>query len=159
MSERGQRLADELAELTADIEGVISGISDAQWRQPCRNEGRTVGVVAFHIADGYRYALAILDAAASGEPYPGWVGRTTEHGAIINARQAAEHAGVTRDEVLALLHANASAANVFLRNLTDEQLDASPAWAAGRTIEDGVTSVLLGHPRGHLPNIVASLDG
>lgn len=159
MNERGRRLADELAELTDEVAGVITGITGEQWRLPCHNEGRSVGIVAFHIADGYRYALAILDAAASGQPYPAWVGRTPEQGAAINARQADEQAGATRDEVLALLHANAASADVFLRNLSDAQLDATPVFAPGKTTEHLIRSVILGHPRGHLPSIVASLDG
>ena len=61
---------------------------------PCRDEGRTIGVVAFHIAEGYRYALAVLDAAVSGQSYPAWVGRTPEEGEAINPRQADEHADV-----------------------------------------------------------------
>lgn len=158
MSERGRRLADELAALTAEVAEVVAGCSEEQWRRPCRNEGRTIGVVAFHIADGYRYALAILDAAISDGPYPDWVGRTVEQGATINARQAAEHAGITREEVLALLHANATAADVFLRNLSDEQLDREPSFAPGRTTADLVERILLGHPRAHLPNVIASLS-
>jgi len=153
---RGPQLATELEALTSRVEAVVAGFSDEQWRGPCPNEGRSVAVVAFHVADGSRYALAMLDAAISGGPYPDWVGATEAQGAAINARQAMEHADVSVDDVLVLLRHNARLASDFLRRLTDGELDEQPSFAPDHTTADIAEFALLGHPRSHLPNLIAS---
>ena len=54
--------------------------------------------------------------------------------------------------------ANARSVDAFLRSLSYEQLDAEPSFAPGRSVANGIETIVFGHIRSHLANVVASLD-
>src|SRR5213082_1908886 len=103
MRPRSQALPEQVERINARVTAFVERCSEADWRAPCRDEGRPVGVVAYHIAAGHRYTVAIVRAGATGQAPPPWIGMTREDGNRINARQATEHDDCTREEVLDLL--------------------------------------------------------
>ncbi|MFN8517322.1 MAG: hypothetical protein U0841_33085 [Chloroflexia bacterium] len=59
--------------------------------------------------------------------------------------------------MLALLDRNATAVAYFIRSLTDAQLDRAPGFALGATTQAIIERVVIGHARGHLASIIATL--
>jgi hypothetical protein len=80
----------------------------------------------------------------------------------LNAKHAAEHADVTREETLGLLMRNSAAAAAAVRALSDEQLDrAAPVSLnaeAPLTCQFFIEDHALRHSYHHLARIRATLD-
>ena len=53
MSERADALAGSFDRANAQVVSFVELLSNRQWRTWCEQEGRTVGVVVYHIAAGY----------------------------------------------------------------------------------------------------------
>jgi uncharacterized damage-inducible protein DinB len=158
VSERAQAWADRYERENAAIIDAIGRLSDAEWSATCSGETWSVGVTARHIATGHAMMLSVLEPLAAGTSLPA---TTFEDIHTANARDAIEHAQVTREEVIELLRANGEAAVRAIRELTDEQLDREqplPAFggapiSAARWIEP----ISLGHMNGHFASIQAAL--
>jgi DinB superfamily len=157
MGQRAQALAEQFERVNARVTAFVERCSEADWRAPCRDEGRPVAVVAYHIAAGHRYTVAIARAGATGQAPPPWVGMTREAGNHINARQAAEHDDCTTEEVLVLLRRNGAVAAEFLRGLSDEQLDRGVPFAGDASTEQLASVALTGHAEGHLRSLEATI--
>lgn len=90
------------------------------------DERRTVGVIAHHVATSGPFILERIQLMAAGKSLPP-VGDFRE----LNARHAAENAGVTRDEVLSVLRETKGQIAAAVRAIPDDQLDQQRETPAG----------------------------
>lgn len=147
------RLAEALAsEFRAENEALIAlvvGMDEHDWTADCPPEGRSVGVVVGHIAQGHQIIGGIVRAIAAGRPLPVQARRTVEQGAAVNARQARRLASGTRDDSLRILRTNTERMARFIGRLSDEDLARKTVGVDGLTLADGIERGLIGHLRGH----------
>ena len=113
-------LAERLEEGARALAAFASTLTEAEWRTPLPHDGRAVGVVVHHVANMYPLEIQIAQTAASGRPIAGVTWNDVH---AINAKHAADHAGVAKAETIELLRRNSAAASAAIRALTDEQLD------------------------------------
>lgn len=120
MSTRAEVLASTLEAGADALAAFASSLTPTEWETPLPHDGRKVGVVVHHVASLYPLEVELaLKLAAGGELTDvTWAGIHE-----MNARHARDHDGVTRDETVALLRANAAAAAQAIRVLTDDELD------------------------------------
>lgn len=154
MAERAHELAERFERINDEVIAVVEGCSNEQWATIVPEEGRTVGVVCHHVGGGYRFLTQLVQALSTGEAGPP-VDMEAIHAA--NAQHMERYASCTKDEALALLRRNGSAAKAVVEALTDEQLDRE-----GRLVLYGDRPVtarlvierrLIGHPWSHLQGI------
>jgi uncharacterized damage-inducible protein DinB len=158
MSQRVQTLAEQFIATNQAVIAAVEQCSESDWRARCAGEGRSVGVVAYHIAAGHQIALTIAQAGATGDGAPQWMhGMTEADGHQMNARQAEEHADCTAEEVVALLQRNGARVVDFIRGLSDEQLGRTVPFADDLLAEDLIRHLLIGHAQGHLASIRTTL--
>lgn len=122
VSRRARALADTLEEGARALASCAATMTADEWRTPLPHDGRTLGVVIHHVASIYPLEVELAEQIAAGMPIEG-VSWADVH--VINARHAATHAEVTKDETLRLLAQNSRDAAEAIRALTDEQLDAT----------------------------------
>ena len=162
VSRRAWVLAERFRQVSDELAAVVEGCSEAQWRTVCPGEGQSVGVTARHVAQWYPVELAHIRAIAAGRPLPPLSQEAVDD---MNARHAAEHAGCTKDDVLALLRRNAAVAADTARSFSDGELDrvgtlvgASPLGPEVRgSAQEFIVGTLIAHTRSHLRNIRAAL--
>lgn len=119
-SRRAELLASRIEEGAAKLAAFVQRLSEAQWRQPVSpTDRRPVGVVVHHVAYVYPIEIEAARAIASGQA----VETAWPAIAQLNARHAAENAGVTRAAALEILARNSREAAAAVRAFTDEQLD------------------------------------
>ena len=118
-SQRGDALADRLEQGARALAAFATSLTDAEWKVRTPHDGRAVGVVVHHVASVYPIEIRLAQTVADGKPV---TGLTMDDIDAMNARHAAEHAGVTRQAALELLRANSAAAAAAIRALSDEQL-------------------------------------
>lgn len=156
MTGRAAALAERFEQAAAEFAAAVEGLSDEQWRLFCPDEGRSVGVVARHVAAAIPFEMAIFREIAAGRQ-PATI--TWSELDAMNADDAAAWAGCAQNETLALLRDHAAAAAAELRGWDDTQLartgkyieEARAPW----TVERWIERVLIGHIRGHLQSIRA----
>src|SRR5262245_34909343 len=107
MSERARTLAQQLEHANHDLITTVEGLSDAQWKAKTPGDGRSVGVVAHHVATSHKMVAGIAQAIAHGQPVPTITMDMIHQG---NAAHAAQHAHCTKTETVALLRQNGAAA-------------------------------------------------
>jgi hypothetical protein len=122
VSNRGEALARKFEQANDDLIRQVEHMPDEQWGSPCSDTGelRTVGVLAYHVANSHIALLSMAQAAAKGQPMP-QVSWEMIHG--MNAQQAEANANCTREETIGLLRQNGQTVSGTLRQMTDEQLD------------------------------------
>ena len=120
MTRRTEALADRLEQGARELAAFASGLTEAEWNTRTLRDGRKVGVVVHHVATMYPLEIQLAQILATGSPV---VGVTWDAVHEINAKHAAEHDTVTKEEALELLRINSSAAAAAIRVLTDAQLD------------------------------------
>ena len=119
------------------------------WMADCPQEGRSVGVVVGHIAEGHLNIGEIVRAIAAGRPLPVQAYRSVEQGAAVNARQARRLASSTRDDTLRTLRGNSESMARFITRLSDEDLRREIVGFPGFTLADVIERGLIGHLQGH----------
>jgi len=117
--QRADALADRLEQGARALAAFASSLTDAEWKVRTPHDGRAVGVIVHHVASVYPIEIQLAQTVADGKPV---TGLTMDDIDAMNARHAAEHAGVTRQAALELLRANSAAAAAAIRALSDEQL-------------------------------------
>src|SRR5438876_1236405 len=122
MPTRVETLAAQFEAATNEAIQEVQNCSDAKWRLATPNDGRTVGVLAHHIATGDVPIFGLVDAIANGQAMPPITPEMIDQG---NALHAQQFANVTKAETVQLLKQNSSTALSALRSLSDEQLDKS----------------------------------
>jgi hypothetical protein len=118
-SQRADALADRLEQGARALAAFATSLNDAEWKVRTPHDGRAVGVIVHHVASVYPIEIQLAQTVADGKPV---TGLTMDDIDAMNARHAAEHAGVTRQAALELLRANSAAAAAAIRALSDEQL-------------------------------------
>ncbi len=131
MSERARTLAQQLEQANHDLIGTIEGLSDAQWHAKTPGDGRSVGVVAHHVAESHKTVAGLAKAVATGQPVPNITMDMIHQG---NAAHAAQHANCTKAETLALLRQNGAAAVATVRAFGDAELRPAPGAARMGTL-------------------------
>lgn len=118
-------LADRLEQGARALEAFAARLTEAEWQMRVPHDGRSVGVIVHHVASVYPIEIQIAQPIAGGNPL---TGVTMDDVHAMNAKHAAEYAGVTKTAALELLRANSAAAAAAIRALTDAQLlQAAPA--------------------------------
>jgi hypothetical protein len=158
---RAERFAAEFEAALRDFIELVGSLTVEEWRLVGQNypqrmngedEGRTVGVIADHVADAGPMILGRIQAVLDGRPPPPLDQRAD------NARHAAERVGVTSEQVIARLRASTAPIADALRAIPDDRLDLSVDTPVGpMTVAQRIERVLIGHVRYHLGSIQAAL--
>ncbi len=147
MSERAKTLAHQLEQANQSLAATLEGLSDAQWRTKTPGDGRSVGVVAHHVAASHKSVAGLVGAITHGKTIPALTMDMIHEG---NAAHAAQHASCTKAETLALLHQNGTAAVATVRGLGDADLDRTATLPMGTiTVAKLIEMVLVGHANDH----------
>ena len=158
MGRRAESLAARIEEGAVSLAAFAEQLSDAEWRKPIPRDGRAVGVVVHHVASVYPIEVDLAKTIGSGKAV---TGVTWEAVAEMNAKHAAEHAGVTKSDALDLLRRNSRDAAAAVRKFTDEELDgAAPfslSFGAPVTAQFVIEDHALRHSWHHLAKIRAAL--
>jgi DinB superfamily len=146
VAERAQEMVDANEELVAFVEAC----SDADWARVCAGETWPIGVVAYHVANGHRVVASWINQLLAGG-----VSLTRDELNTANAAMAAEHAGVTRAEVIDLSRRNVQSLAATLRRLSEDDLRAvapfGPAGGMAVPVDD------IAGNRGHLERHLDSM--
>ena len=148
--------ADALSNAIDEFVEFVKAVPENQWNALVRVEERTVGVMAFHIANGLRLNRDWLEPARRGEPVPG------DDLDKYNAGEAVEHAGTTRDEVLEMIARNRGPAIEALGTLTAAEWEITVPFGPGGGIELPVSRLATAgerHIRVHLGHVREALAG
>jgi hypothetical protein len=123
-----------------------------------RTDGRPVGVIVHHVASMYPIEVDVARAVAGGKTVSDV---TWEVVAELNAKNAREHAEVTKADALELLRRNSREAAAAVREFTDEELDrAAPfslSFGAPVTAQFVIEDHALRHSWHHLARIRTAL--
>ena len=159
---RAARYADDYVKAHQEFIDLVGSLSDDQWAAIGKNfpdrindedERRPVGVIALHVADGEVFIMQRIDHMIDGTPLRPVNFRES------NAKQAVDHADVTRDEVLAMLRANQESIPPRVRAISDDLLDIEHETPAGpATIAQRLERVLIGHMKMHRGSIEAAIS-
>lgn len=141
---------------------LVSSLTPEQWRKVGRNhpqrlndedEGRTVGVIAHHVADSEKVIIGRIYAMIEGRTLPRVDFKTT------NAAHAVRYAAVTRDEVIKLLRDNRDPIAEAIAAIPDEDLDQMRDTPVGpMSVAQRLDRVLIGHLKQHDGSIRAAIS-
>ena len=155
MGERSAKLADDFEQAIAEFAKTIEQIPDQQWSDKGGPEGWTVAAVAQHVSGQFPLEMEYITAAAEGKDMPvySWDDINSKNDSRADKNSAASKADVLRE-----LREGSSSTAVYIRGLTDEQLDRKGKLAlaggaevsAEQLIQGGV---LIDHVRGHMKSI------
>lgn len=158
---RSAKYADDFIVAHQEFIDLVRSLSDEQWRLTGKNfpdrlndedENRPVGVIALHVADGEVFIMQRIDHMLEGKPL------RPANFRDLNAKQAADHAAVTRDEVLTMLQANHESIPPRVRVIPDDALDIVHETPAGpATIAQRLERVLIGHLKMHQGSIESAI--
>ncbi len=160
-SNRAESLARRIEEGADNLAHFAEGLSESEWHREVPEggkDGRTVGQVVHHVALVYPIEIELARAVAGGKAVPDV---TWEAVAELNAKNAREHADVTKAEALELLHRNSREAAAAVRAFTDDELDrAAPfslSYGAPVTAQFVIEDHALRHSWHHLARIRKAL--
>ena len=159
LSRRAELLADRIEEGAAGLAAFAEGLSEAEWLEPAPGtDRRPVGVIVHHVASMYPIEIDAARAIASGKAV---MDVTWEVIAELNAKNAREHAGVTKAAALELLRRNSHEAANAVRAFTDEELDRAASFSlsfgAPVTAQFVIEDHALRHSWHHLSGIRKAL--
>ena len=158
MSSRANALADRIEQGAQEFIAFVESLSDHDWQLTTPRDGRTVRVVAHHVAIAYPIEIDLMRRLVSGD---GITDVTWEWVAEFNAQHAKDQANIEKAETLELLRTNSVAAAQFVRTLSDEDLDrASPISLNGDaplTAQYFIEQHPIGHPYHHRANMRAAI--
>ncbi|MDX1685958.1 MAG: DinB family protein [Saprospiraceae bacterium] len=156
-SPRAIALAERILQGAERLAAFSENLSDEDWNKPVIADGRTVGVVVHHVASVYPLEVELAQVLASGKAIEG---ATKEAIDQMNADHARENANVGKEETLALLRQNSTAAAEVVRTFTDADLDNSATvslnYDAPLTAQFFIEDHALRHSFHHLAKIKAS---
>lgn len=157
MTTRVEQLAAQFETVNDDLIATVEGCAEEQWRTPCADEGRSIGVVAHHVAVVYPAFARIVKAVAAGETLSPRSSMAVVHQS--NAQHAQDYAAVGKSEVLDALRENGAAVARQLRGLSNEQLDRTAGVFGDRelSVAQVVEWIVIGHTREHLASIRAAV--
>jgi hypothetical protein len=159
---RSAQLAEQFEAAHDEFIGLIESLDDEQWHRAGKNfprriddedEGRSLGVIAHHVATNGDWIMQRIQTMLAGGPL------SPVNMRVINSEHAREHADVTKDEVLRLLRASKSRIAEAVRAIPDNQLDIQRDTPAGpMSAAQRVEKVLIGHMQQHQGSIEAALQ-
>ena len=158
MGSRADTLADRIEQGAREFMAFVEALSDREWQLATLRDGRSVGVVAHHVAVAYPLEVDLIGRLASGEAI---TDVTWEGVAEFNAQHAKDHASIGKADTLRLLEHGSVAAAEFVRTLSDEQLDrASPISlnaGAPLTTQYFIEEHAIGHSYHHRASMHAAI--
>ncbi len=159
---RVNKFADDFVAAHKQFIELVESMSDEQWKMTGKNfpdrlndedESRPLGVIALHVADGELFIMERIDHMRDGTPLRMVNFRES------NAKQAIEHAAVTRGDVLKMLRANHESIPPRVRAIPDDALDVIHETPAGpATTALRLERVLIGHMKMHQGSIEAAIS-
>lgn len=154
---RVEQFVKQFEAVNDELITLVEGCTEEQWRGPCVNEGRSVAVVAHHVAVVHGGFTELVDRLAAGKTYSPASSIDDVH--ETNAQHARDNATVSTSETLDLLRTNGAALAQRLHNISDEQLDRTAGVFGGNelSVAQVVEWVIIGHPASHLASIRATL--
>lgn len=156
-NQRAEDLARRFEEANAQLIATIEGCPDDRWFVQCEDGGRTVAIVAHHVASGHVPIAEWVQSLAAGQPVS--VAPDMIHRA--NDAHALRFANVSRDDTVDLLRTTGQQAADIVRGLTDEQLERSAPVAilGGNEVRaiDLAERILIGHINAHVADIRAAI--
>jgi hypothetical protein len=120
MGTRAQALAARVEQGAQALASFAEQLSDEEWQTICTEDGRTVGVLAHHVASQLIGEIDVMKQMAADKAFTGVTWAMVDEG---NAAHAHEHANATQQEAAELLRRNGAIAADAIRALNDEQLD------------------------------------
>jgi hypothetical protein len=159
MSKRAEALAERIEQGAQALAAFAERLSDAEWQTVVPGEGgRTVGVLAHHVATNLIGEADLAKQLASGQGLSDLTWAMVDQG---NAQHAIEHARTTQREAAELLRRNGAIAAAGIRELSDAQLDlAAPNSLHGHapvTTQFWIENHPLAHAYRHLESIRSTL--
>jgi hypothetical protein len=158
---RAARLADQFETVQGDFIRLVESLTEEQWRLTGKNhpkrindedEGRTVGVIAHHVATSGDIIMGRIQTTLEGRPL------APANSREVNAKHAVEHSDVSRDEVARILRESGPRLAAAVRAIPDDQLDQSLDTPAGpMSIAQRLELVLIGHVKQHQGSIEAAI--
>ena len=152
-------LADRLEQGARALIAFAGSLTDSEWQSPLPKDGRKIGVIVHHVASVYPIEIQLAQGVAAGQAITGVTSADID---TMNAKHAAEHSGVTREDTIDLLRRNSAAAAGAIRALTDEQLrQAAPVSLyedAPLTSQFVLEDHAVRHSYHHLARIRAALE-
>ncbi len=169
---RGSRYAAEFEAALEEFIRLVESLTDEQWARVGRNyperlndedEHRTIGVIAHHVAISAAGIMGRIQALIDGRLLPpassGRLRQALQAVSSENARLAAEHAFVTKEEVLRLLREQPPRIAATLRAIPDDRFDQSSDTPAGpMSVAQRIERVLIGHLKMHQGSIEAAIS-
>jgi hypothetical protein len=147
MSERARHLAQQFEQANHALIATVDRLSDDQWRAKTPGDGRSVGVVAHHVAEGHKGIAGLAGAIAHGQPVPPLTMDMIHQG---NATHAVQHAHCTKAETLALLRQSGAAPPATVRGLGEAELDRAATLPLGTmSASQVIERILIGHVHDH----------
>jgi hypothetical protein len=158
---RSAELAEQYEAAHDEFVRLVESLTQDQWHLTGMNfpqridnedEGRQIGVIAYHVATNGDWILQRIQTMLAGGPLAPVNMRD------INAEEARAHATVTKDQVLRLLQASKSRIANAVRAIPDNQLDVQRETPAGpMSAAQRVERVLIGHMNQHKGSIEAAI--
>jgi hypothetical protein len=153
MSTRTAGLAAQFQQLHSEFVKAITALADEDWHKIPEGELRPVSAIAYHTANGYTLTFSFVEVVAKGLVVPAPDAATMHQ---INAQQAAEHAGISKEEVLDLLDRNYALVAEGIEKLSDADLDCTGMLfgyqLTGQLVIEGI---VLRHIRDHLATVLS----
>lgn len=157
MPSQVQAFAAQFQANNAEYVAIVSGCSDEDWSRSSPNDGRPVGMIAYHMASVQGGLAGLIEAVIVGKPTraPGSIEEIDR----MNDDHARNHSGARQEEVLNALSASGQAFLTQLRFLSDDDLGRSVGVLVGNemTIGQVIQVAVLGHQREHLDSIRGAL--
>jgi len=151
MGDRARMLSERFERASHELIQTAERCSEGQWRVATAAEGWPVGVVARHVAEGYKAIARLILLAATGQPLPPLSMEALDQR---NADHARQHADCTKAEILELLRQNAAEVAATVRGLSGDQLDHTAPWRTGPLkVQEMIDRILIGHVQTHLGSI------
>ncbi len=159
MTTRAEDLASQFTAINGEYLAVVDACSDAQWGETCPADGRTVALVAHHMATVQGAMAGMIGAAMSPDGLS--LAISADDVEQMNADHARDKAGVGRLETLEALRTGGEAFVGTVRGLSDADLARSVGVVAGYelTVEQVIESAVIGHAAEHLAAIRGGIGG
>lgn len=158
---RSAELATQYEAAHDEFVRLVESLNEDQWHLTGKNypqridnedEGRQIGVIAYHVATNGDWIVQRIQTMLAGGPLAPVNMRD------INREEARTHASVKKDEVLRLLRASRPRIAGAVRAIPDNQLDVQRETPAGpMSAAQRVERVLIGHMKQHQGSIEAAI--
>jgi hypothetical protein len=159
---RTARYAAEFEAAQDEFIRLVESLTDEQWARVGKNhpertndedEKRAVGVIADHVAQVEPFIVERIQLMIEGKPMPPVDFRAT------NAKHAAEHSGVSRQDVVKRLREHRDRISEMVRAIPDSELDLARDTPAGpMSVAQRLERVLIGHIKTHQGSIEAAIS-